>query len=151
MYSISSGKVWVFAVKALGDGGSGGGGDDWGALELMRCAVIECCRPVWSISFSFGLLVLGEENGVRVFNLMALVKGGSKRVRNSNSNGKLGNQRLPNGVTASGIAGNLENARNVSLEGKNDKHPTSGEWLFLCCFFFFFARKMLRRWLFIIF
>ncbi|KAI6670513.1 hypothetical protein NL676_005398 [Syzygium grande] len=125
MYSISSGKVWVFAVKALGDGDSGGGGDDWGALELMRCAVIECCRPVWSINFSFGLLVLGEENGVRVFNLMALVKGGSKRVRNSNSNGKLGNQRLPNGVTASGIAGNLENARNVSLEGKNDKHPTS--------------------------
>ncbi|KAL3719391.1 hypothetical protein ACJRO7_004362 [Eucalyptus globulus] len=125
MYSISSGKIWVFAVKALGDGGAGGGGGDGGDLELMRCAVIECCKPVWSISFSFGLMVLGEENGVRVFNLMALVKGGSKRVRNLNSNGKLGNRRLPNGLTGSGIGGNLENARNVSLGGKNDKHPAS--------------------------
>ncbi|KAF8011328.1 hypothetical protein BT93_J1817 [Corymbia citriodora subsp. variegata] len=125
MYSISSSKIWVFAVKALKDGGTGVGRGDGGDLELMRCAVIECCRPVWSISFSFGLMVLGEENGVRVFNLMALVKGGSKRVRNLNSNGKLGNRRLPNGVTGSGIVGNLENARNVGLEGKNDKHPAS--------------------------
>ncbi|XP_030536712.1 uncharacterized protein LOC115745344 isoform X2 [Rhodamnia argentea] len=125
MYSISSGKIWVFAVKALRDGVTGGGGHDGGALELMRCAVIECCKPVWSISFSFGLIVLGEENGVRVFNLMAIVKGGSKRVRNLNPNGKLGNRQLPNGVTGSGIAGNFENARNVSFEGKNDKHPAS--------------------------
>lgn len=38
-------------------------------VKLMRCAVIECSVPVWSISVSSGVLILGEDNGVRVFNL----------------------------------------------------------------------------------
>ncbi|CAN0928922.1 hypothetical protein LINGRAHAP2_LOCUS36758 [Linum grandiflorum] len=45
LYSVSNRKVWVFALKLVGDGE---------ALKLMRCAVIECHVPVWSISVSFG-------------------------------------------------------------------------------------------------
>ncbi|KAL4652159.1 hypothetical protein ACB092_01G212900 [Castanea dentata] len=114
MYSVSSSKIWVFGVKTLGDED-----EDGVIVKLMRCAVIECSRPVSAISVSFGVLILGEENGVRVFDLRRLVKGG--RVRKGDSSGSnlslslengkllyeksfeegrggLNNLRLPNGV-----------------------------------------------------
>ncbi|KAJ9561998.1 hypothetical protein OSB04_007158 [Centaurea solstitialis] len=68
MYSASECKVWVFAVKMVGDGG-----DE--VVKLMKSAVIDCDLPVFSIGVSVGFLVLGEENGVRVFPLRPLVKG----------------------------------------------------------------------------
>lgn len=71
LYSISNGKIWVFAVKHLG-------GEE---LKLMKCAVIDCSLPVVSISVSFGFLILGEDNGVRVFPLRPLIKGRVKRER----------------------------------------------------------------------
>ncbi|KAF5751615.1 hypothetical protein HS088_TW02G00630 [Tripterygium wilfordii] len=74
----SSSKVLVFGVKMVG-------GDEIG-VKLMRCAVIECCTHVWSMSVSFGFLILGEDNGVRVFNLRALAKGKAKKVKCSISN-----------------------------------------------------------------
>ena len=115
MYSVSSSKIWVFGVKTLGDED-----EDGVIVKLMRCAVIECSRPVSAISVSFGVLILGEENGVRVFDLRRLVKGG--RVRKGDSSGSnlslslengkllneksfeegrggLNNLRLPNGVS----------------------------------------------------
>ncbi|KAK7266753.1 hypothetical protein RIF29_19407 [Crotalaria pallida] len=95
MYSVSCAKVWVFAAKTDDGAPASGGGDE--VVRLMRCAVIECSRPVWSVSISFGLLLLGEENGVRVFGLRRLVKGRVKKVRNSNTNL---NSKLPNGVIA---------------------------------------------------
>ncbi|XP_021634459.1 uncharacterized protein LOC110631044 isoform X2 [Manihot esculenta] len=127
MYSVSNRKVWVFALKPIGDGD--GVGD---AVKLMRCAVIDCCLPVWSISISFGYLILGEDNGVRVFNLRHLVKGNVKRVKSSNSNGNLDSNgrldskglRLPNGV----IGGDRHcgsTACNGLLDGKIDKHCVS--------------------------
>ncbi|XP_071711613.1 uncharacterized protein [Rutidosis leptorrhynchoides] len=64
MYSVSARKVWVFAVKIVGDD-----------IKLMKTAVIDCNLPVFSISVSVEFLILGEENGVRVFNLRPLVKG----------------------------------------------------------------------------
>ncbi|XP_022143309.1 uncharacterized protein LOC111013209 isoform X2 [Momordica charantia] len=82
MYSVSSLKIWVFAVKMVG----GDGGDDGMGLKLMRCAVIDCCKPIWSISVSFGFLFLGEENGVRVVNLRPFVRGRGRKVRNLNAN-----------------------------------------------------------------
>ena len=63
-------------MKDDGDGG-GDGNDGDGGVRLMRCAVIECSRPVFSVSVAFGFLILGEENGVRVFGLRRLVKGRS--------------------------------------------------------------------------
>ncbi|XP_055803282.1 uncharacterized protein LOC129872341 [Solanum dulcamara] len=69
LYSISNGKIWVFAVKHLG-------GEE---LKLIKCAVIDCSLSVFSMSVSFGFLILGEDNGVRVFPLRPLVKGRVKK------------------------------------------------------------------------
>ncbi|XP_038891899.1 uncharacterized protein LOC120081240 isoform X2 [Benincasa hispida] len=80
MYSVSSLKIWVFAVKMVGVG------DDGLGLKLMRCAVIDCCKPIWSINISFGFLLLGEDNGIRVVNLRPFVRGRSRKVRNLNAN-----------------------------------------------------------------
>ncbi|TMX04560.1 hypothetical protein EJD97_007583 [Solanum chilense] len=74
LYSISNSRVWVFAVKHLG-------GEE---LKLMKYAVIDCSLPVFSISVSFGVLILGEDNGVRVFPLRPLVKGRVKKERATN-------------------------------------------------------------------
>ncbi|KAK4368007.1 hypothetical protein RND71_011799 [Anisodus tanguticus] len=71
LYSILNGKIWVFAVKHLG-------GEE---LKLMKCAVIDCLLPVFSISVSFGFLILGEDNGIRVFPLRPLVKGRVKKEK----------------------------------------------------------------------
>lgn len=68
----------------------GGDEDDGGGVRLMRCAVIECARPVFSMSVALGFLILGEENGVRVFGLRRLVKGrGGKRKQLRNRGGGL--------------------------------------------------------------
>lgn len=104
MYSISSKKIWVFAVRMVESGDSGL------SLKLMRCAEIECSKPVFSISVSFGFLVLGEENGVRVFRLRPLVKGQVKKHDRENKNLDKG-KKLPNGVICS----------NGYLQGKSTK------------------------------
>ncbi|KVH92331.1 uncharacterized protein LOC112515088 [Cynara cardunculus var. scolymus] len=72
MYSVSDCKVWVFAVKIV---------EERDEVKLMKSAVIDCDLPVFSISVSVGFLVLGEENGVRVFPLRPLVKGEIKKER----------------------------------------------------------------------
>ncbi|KAL8474275.1 hypothetical protein ACS0TY_030923 [Phlomoides rotata] len=69
LYSVSNSKIWVFAVSLIGDE------DNGHALKLVKCAVIDCCLPVFTIRVLFGFLILGEENGVRVFPLQQLVKG----------------------------------------------------------------------------
>ncbi|KFK37709.1 hypothetical protein AALP_AA3G018900 [Arabis alpina] len=82
MYSVSSLKVMIFGVKIVSDGSNCGGDDDDDGsvvVKLIRCSVIECCKPVWSIGVFSGLLVLGEDNGVRVVNLREIVKGKSKK------------------------------------------------------------------------
>lgn len=56
-----------------------GDDEDGVTLKLMKCAVIDCSLPVFSISVSLGFLILGEHSGVRVFPLRPLVKG---RVKN---------------------------------------------------------------------
>jgi len=80
----------------------------------MRRAVIDCARPVFSLSVAFGFLILGEENGVRVFGLRRLVKGkgGNKRFGNS--------KQLRNGGGVRG--GGLEVVNcNGDLEGKMER------------------------------
>ncbi|KAI4352249.1 hypothetical protein L6164_006519 [Bauhinia variegata] len=131
MHSVSSSKIWVFAVKMEADDE----GDDSVIVKLMRCAVIECEKPVWSVSISFGFLLLGEENGVRVFSLRRLVKGRVKKVKNSKIEGR--GLPLPNGVIANdsgkhavrvrggkqyGVEGISEVICNVDVEGKVEKH-----------------------------
>ncbi|XP_024037849.1 uncharacterized protein LOC18039383 isoform X4 [Citrus clementina] len=113
MYSLSSSKIWVFGVKLMD-----GDGDDGVRVKLMRCAVIECCKPVWSLSLSFGFMILGEDNGVRVLNLRSLVKGKVKKIKNSS---------LPNGIIGDyGFDGPTERiACNGYLDEKIDKHSVS--------------------------
>ncbi|XP_027357898.1 uncharacterized protein LOC113867098 isoform X2 [Abrus precatorius] len=117
LYSVSSSKVWVFAVKTDND-------DDGWCLKLMRCAAIECSRPVWSVSVSFGFLLLGEENGVRVFGLRRLVKGrGGKRVGGSRQVRNGGGGRGERGGKCSGGEGVAEVVNfNGDLEGRIEKH-----------------------------
>ncbi|XP_038706464.1 uncharacterized protein LOC120002007 isoform X1 [Tripterygium wilfordii] len=113
----SSPKVLVFGVKMVG-------GDEIG-VKLMRCAVIECCTHVWSMSVSFGFLILGEDNGVRVFNLRALAKGKAKKVKCSISNVSENhclNGRQDDDRGSRSLNGASEIPCNDSLDGKINKH-----------------------------
>ena len=122
MYSVSSSKIWIFAAKIAE------GEDDGVAVKLMKCAVIECCVPVWSVSVSYGYLILGEDNGARIFALRPLVKGRVKKQRRENTklnvkldNGKLKDQRLnlPNGLVQSFDASNDINSGLAKHEAKD--------------------------------
>jgi hypothetical protein len=111
-------------VKLIDDG-------DGEMVKLMRCAVIECSVPVWSISVSSGVLVLGEDNGVRVFNLRQLVKGRVKNVKDISSNGKSDGKglKLPNGVVGDDYfhGSSSGNGCNGVLDMKTDKQYVSGK------------------------
>lgn len=75
LYSASNSKIWVFAVRMV---------EEFQVVKLMKCAVIDCSLPVFSMNVSFNYLILGEENGVRVFQLRPLVKGRPKKDRRVN-------------------------------------------------------------------
>ncbi|TQD71318.1 hypothetical protein C1H46_043148 [Malus baccata] len=126
MYSVSSSKISVFSVKAIGDGDNG---DDEAVVKLMRCAVIECCKLVWSISISFGVLILGEDNGVRVFNLRQLVKGRVRKAKTLSSSLENEGRNLgfPNGVVGDHVHSDLGDCGNKqggdkcgSVEGSSE-------------------------------
>ncbi|XP_043716414.1 uncharacterized protein LOC122664593 [Telopea speciosissima] len=69
LHSVSARKIFVFAAKMIGDE------DDGVGVHLVKCAVIDCTLPICSMTILFGFLLLGEDNGVRVFPLRPLVKG----------------------------------------------------------------------------
>ena len=50
-------KIWVFVMIIPGAHGV--------FMELMRFVVIEFSKTILSVNILFGVLVLGEENGVR--------------------------------------------------------------------------------------
>lgn len=83
--------------------------------------MIECCRPVFSMSVSFGWLILGGENGVWVVSLRNLVKGKVRRSKNLSSSEKLLN--LPDSVILGhGVGGSSSQiACNGCLEGKVER------------------------------
>ncbi|MED6184838.1 hypothetical protein PIB30_051288, partial [Stylosanthes scabra] len=122
MYSVSAAKVWVFAAKldCVEDGGD--------AVKLMRCSVIECSRPVWSVTLSFGFLLLGEENGVRVFSLRRIAKGRVKKGKNVPLKATNGSDLVKRGGRRIGSGGDgaLDLACNGDLEGRIDKHGVAG-------------------------
>ncbi|CAH8259044.1 unnamed protein product [Arabidopsis lyrata] len=91
MYSVSSSKILIFGLKVVTDG-SNCGDDDAVVVKLVRCGEIECVRPVWSIGIFSGLLILGEDDGVRVLNLREIVKGRLKKGRKDN--GRLRNGHI---------------------------------------------------------
>lgn len=77
LYSVSNSKIWVFALRMVDE-------DESQVVKLMKCAVIDCTLPIFSMHISFGYLVFGEENGVRVFQLRSLLKGRVKKDRRVN-------------------------------------------------------------------
>ncbi|KAL2531570.1 Uncharacterized protein Adt_04921 [Abeliophyllum distichum] len=125
MYSVSNSKIWVFAVRMVGDDGDGG------ALKLMKCAVIDCCYPVFTMRVLSGFLILGEENGVRVFPLRPLVKGKMRKEKRVGRRLNLQNG-LINGVDATNVCANgcgvkvpitEEDLNLVSIKGeRSEKH-----------------------------
>ncbi|XP_019173084.1 PREDICTED: uncharacterized protein LOC109168504 [Ipomoea nil] len=140
MYSISNAKVWVFSVKHLGHE----------EVKLMKCAVIDCSTPVFSMSLSFGFLILGEENGVRVLPLRPLVKGRAKNNKGTSQknatnalepDNKMDNKRqnlqngMINGVDSKiffsyrgkivGSQSELKLPSNSHLNEKSDQHSES--------------------------
>lgn len=145
MYSVSNSKIWVFAVKMLAD---------FEEVKLMKCAVIDCVLPVFSISVKFEHLILGEENGVRVFPLRPLVKGKVKKESRGNSRRNLNvgleknASKLQNGLIQgrNGIElavypgkhggkilaaaeATLNVVSNGGVEGKAEKHSDFGEFM----------------------
>lgn len=132
MYSVSNRKVWVFAVKLAGEGDN---------VKLMKTAVIDCDSPVFSMSVSIGFLILGEENGVRVFPLRPLVKGRIRKERRRETSKKSDKPevqkiKLLNGMTpetngssifyvnSAKVSGNCSKPINVNgnMEEKIGKH-----------------------------
>ncbi|KAI3451745.1 hypothetical protein Pfo_008410 [Paulownia fortunei] len=118
LYSVSNSKIWVFAVRLIGDEGGGE------ALKLMKCAVIDCCLPVFTIRVLFGFLILGEENGVRVFPLQPLIKGNHrKEKKNSGKRNNLKNG-LTNGID---VAKASSGGKTVGTDGDVNLLPAKGE------------------------
>ncbi|KAL8473262.1 hypothetical protein ACS0TY_030192 [Phlomoides rotata] len=110
LYSVSNSKIWVFAVSLIGDE------DNGHALKLVKCAVIDCCLPVFTIRVLFGFLILGEENGVRVFPLQQLVKGNQRKEKKN-----IGRKyNLKNG-------GDVSKANSGVKTGDSDVLPSKGE------------------------
>ncbi|KAL9158499.1 hypothetical protein ABFS82_08G072900 [Erythranthe guttata] len=93
LYSVSSSKIWLFAARLIADD-EGGGGE---ALKLMKCAVIDCCSPVFTIRVMFRVLILGEENGVRIFPLQPLVRGIHRKEKKNNGKRYNSKNVLPKG------------------------------------------------------
>lgn len=122
LYSVSSSKVLIFGVKLVGNDEVG----DGVAVKLMKCAVIDCLKPVFSMSMSFEWLVLGEENGVKVWDLRELVKGKKvRRVKNYGlSNGVIGDG---DGIFSAGSSSS-EIVCDGYLNGKIEKNSASGKF-----------------------
>lgn len=96
VHSIAASQIWVFAARL--DAGAEA------TIHLVKCAVVELTLPIYSITLSLGFMLIGEVDGVRVFPLRPLIKGG---IRNSGglghkkasvSVGDLHKKNLPNGL-----------------------------------------------------
>ncbi|KAE8668961.1 Detected protein of unknown function [Hibiscus syriacus] len=124
LYSVSSSKVLIFGVKLVDNIDEI---VDGVAFKLMKFAVIDCLKPVFSIGISFERLVLGEENGVKVWNLRELVKGKKvKKVKNYGlSDGVIGanngRSSCSDIVPNSYLDGKIENPT-VSVNPRSGKH-----------------------------
>lgn len=118
LYSVSNSKIWVFAVSLIGNEGTGE------ALKLMKCAVIDCCLPVFTIEVLFGFLFLGEENGIRVFPLQQLVKGNYKKEKKNSGRRYNLKNGLTNGID---VAKASSGGKSVGKDGDSDMLPAKGE------------------------
>ncbi|KAG0558861.1 hypothetical protein KC19_10G059700 [Ceratodon purpureus] len=100
VYSSSAGKFWVMAGKWSDQTGGPAqnvraesmfGAEEYERrrLVLMKCAVVSCYGPVYSIHVSSLHLFLGESKGVRVWSLRPLIKPGSSGKSSGDSKSRL--------------------------------------------------------------
>lgn len=86
LYSPSEGKIWVMAAKLKDEQGTsklkGEGLEPRNlvCISLIKCCVVDCNGPVYSIRLSLQHMLLGQDNGVRVWPLRPLVKGKQKKT-----------------------------------------------------------------------
>ncbi|PKA55559.1 hypothetical protein AXF42_Ash006761 [Apostasia shenzhenica] len=142
VHAPAAGQIWIMAAR-IEDG-------EKLCIELVKCAVVECELPIYSISVSPGVMVLGEMGGVRVFPLRPLVKGNEVKAKGNGPGVTSGNSvdRLmelrksvvPNGVVASasslGRGGKAELPKDGKAGGQNDQcklrcarlHQKSGDF-----------------------
>ncbi|KAI3976224.1 hypothetical protein MKX01_019170 [Papaver californicum] len=117
LLSVSAKKIWVFGAKVV---------DDDESVKLMKCAVIDCCLPISSITTSLGFLILGEDNGVRVFPLRPLVKG---RLKKPIDSGRRREENCENGLDSdafSKVQGmNLPNGPIRYVNGSNELYSST--------------------------
>lgn len=118
LYSVSNSKIWVFAVRLIVDEVGGE------ALKLMKCALIDCCVPIFTIRILFRFLILGEENGVRVFPLQPLVKGNHGKEKKNNSRRYTSKTGMTNGID---VAKANSGGKPVGTDGDLNLIPAKGE------------------------
>ncbi|KAF3785322.1 hypothetical protein EJ110_NYTH28296 [Nymphaea thermarum] len=82
LHSLSEKKIWVMGARVGDVGAKDGGGEAAFVVDLVKCAVIDCVLPIYTMRVFMGHLILGEDNGVRVIPLKGLVKGKRKEVKN---------------------------------------------------------------------
>lgn len=86
LYSASEGKIWVMGAKLKDEQGTlklkGEGFEPRNlvCISLIKCCVVDCNGPVYSIRLSLQHMLLGQDNGVRVWPLRPLVKGKQKKT-----------------------------------------------------------------------
>eukprot|EP01018_Ginkgo_biloba_P025616 Gb_39859 [translate_table: standard] len=86
VYSASAGKIWVMAAKLAENADSaklnlskdvkvkGSLEENLVCIDIIKCSVVDCNGPIYSVCLSLQHMILGEENGVRVWPLRPLVK-----------------------------------------------------------------------------
>lgn len=114
------------------------------SVDLLKCAVVDCDLPIYSIGMSMGVMVLGEIGGVRVFPMRMLVKGGEFKGKRKGqfaagkSGDKLfesGKRVVPNGVVIPVSRSDGGASAKVGvMEEKGNGNQTSGKF---CAAFFF--------------
>ncbi|XP_020703764.1 uncharacterized protein LOC110115014 isoform X1 [Dendrobium catenatum] len=102
VHAPAASQIWVMAARI-----EEGEGNELMSIDLVKCAVVDCDLPIYSIGMSTGVMVLGEIGGVRVFPMRTLVKGGELKGKRKGymAAGKsgdrlfgLGKRAVPNGV-----------------------------------------------------
>ncbi|XP_068642886.1 uncharacterized protein [Aristolochia californica] len=106
LHSVIEQKICVFAVKMAEDD----------TVTLMKCASIECTVPIYTVRVSMGFLLLGEENGVRVFPVRPLLKG---RLRTKSGKMEVRMDGGMNGELPKSIQAKRQNGFIVSIDDKN--------------------------------
>ncbi|KAG0487395.1 hypothetical protein HPP92_009490 [Vanilla planifolia] len=101
LHAPAAGQIWIMGAKREGVE------KERLTVDLVKCAVVDCELPIYSIGMSMGVMVLGEAGGIRVFPMRPLVKGNGAKSKMKGrlasvigGDGLLGHKKpvIPNGL-----------------------------------------------------